>query len=101
TSFPPTAGFGWAGTGLPDGRYVIWNGDTVFVQQSIGSPVLNPVATGYTGDPGFLILRDSGDHLLLGGGFNGNLYTLNINNPADFVAGTETAIGSHFSGVLL
>lgn len=100
-SFPATAAFGWAGGALPDGRYVIWNGDTVFVQRELGKGILDPVASGYTGDPGFLIVRPSGTEVFLGGGFNGNLYSLDLNNPLDFTSGTETSIGRHFAGVLL
>ncbi len=107
TNFPqPAAGsFGVVGTSTADGRYLIWNGDKVFLQSAPGSAGLDEIASGYLGDPGFLTLNPTGDTALLGQGYgdgvNANLYLLDLAAPSDFVSGAEISVASHFSGVYL
>lgn len=107
TDFPQSApgSFGVVGTSTPDGRFLVWNGDVIFLQNEAGGALLNPIASGYQGDPGFLTLNPAGDTALLGQGFgdgsNANLYLLDLIVPSDFMSGDEIVIQSHFSGVYL
>lgn len=106
-SFPQPAGFssGVIGAAAPDGRLIIWDGDTVFRQTTVGGGVLETLATGYIGDPGFITLNAIGDKALLGQGYgdgtNANLYVIDLTSPTDFVSGQEIVVASHFSGVFL
>ncbi|MDK1022107.1 MAG: hypothetical protein QGD90_10770 [Candidatus Hydrogenedentes bacterium] len=107
TDFPQPApgSFSVVGTSTLDGRFLVWNGDEVFLQNEPGGAVMNSIASGYLGDPGFLTLNPAGDMALLGQGFgdgsNANLYLLDLNSPSDFVSGDAIVIQSHFSGVHL
>jgi hypothetical protein len=96
---------GVVGCSLPDGRYLLWDGNTVFLQQSVGSGVFTPIATGYAGDPGFAVLSPGGDFVLLGQGFgNGataNVYPFDFDNPADFQSGDEIVVPNHFAAAFL
>ncbi len=102
-SLPPSTAM--VGCGLPDGRYLLWNGNTVFIQRESGSGIFDAVATGYIGDPSFAILSFDESSVLLGQGFgNGvtaNVYPFDYSNPQDYQSGSELVIQSHYSGVLL
>jgi hypothetical protein len=102
---PDPAAFGVVGCSVPDGRYLLWDGNTVFVQRTVGSGVFDPVATGYAGDPGFAVLSFGGDFVLLGQGFgNGttaNVYPFDFNNPSDYQSGDEIVVPNHFSAAFL
>lgn len=106
-TFPQPAGFssGVTGVATPEGRLIIWDGDNVFRQLAVGGDVLQTVANGYIGDPGFITLNATGDKALLGQGFgdgtNANLYVLDLTAPANFSPGDEIVVASHFSGVFL
>lgn len=100
-NFPPTINFGIAGDSLPDGRLVVWDGDTVFVQAFPRADVWTRVAGGYAGDPGFLAVAPDGHTVLLGAGFATSAYLLDLDDPADYVPGTELTVPTHFSGVFL
>jgi hypothetical protein len=100
-NFPPVTGFGIAGDNLPDGRLVVWDGGTVFVQAFPRADVWTRVAGGYEGDPGFLAVSPDGHTVLLGAGFATAAYLLDLDNPADYVPGTELTVPTHFSGVFL
>lgn len=101
--FPqPAAGaFGVVGTATSAGRFVFWDGDTVYLQASAGSDVLTEIATGYAGDPGFLAIAPDGRTLLMGAGFRTAIYLLDLGNPADFVDGDAITAPEHFSGAFL
>lgn len=103
THFPsPAAGsFSVVGANLPDGRLVIWNGDQVFIQTQAGSGLFGLVASGYSGDPGFITIAPDGQTALLGAGFSTNLYLLDTANPVDFIPGAELAGPTHFTGAYL
>ena len=100
-----TAVPGLVGCAVPDGRYLFWNGNTVLLQRSPGSGIFDAVATGYAGDPGFVILSPGGDYVLMGQGFgdgtNANLYQFDFNNPQDFSPGDEIVVPNHFAGAFL
>ncbi len=102
---PAPGSFGVVGTGTADGRFLVWNGDEVFLQNEPGGGVLTTIASGYLGDPGFLTLNPAGDTALLGQGFgdgtNANLYLIDLISPVDFMSGDEMVVQSHFSGVYL
>jgi hypothetical protein len=107
TSIPASApgATGVVGCSLPDGRYLLWNGDEVFVQQTIGSGAFNAVASGYTGDPAFAVLSFDQDFVLLGAGFgNGvtaNAYQFDFNAPQDYQSGSELTVPNHFAAAFL
>ncbi len=96
---------GVVGCSLPDGRYLLWNGDVVFIQRAPGSAVFDPVASGYIGDPGFATLSFDEDYVLLGAGFgNGataNVYPFDFNAPQDYQSGDEIVVPSHFAAAFL
>jgi hypothetical protein len=102
-SFPQPApgAFGIVGTGLPDGRLLVWNGDEVIVEADAGLEQFDTIASGYTGDPGFVALSPDWQRLVLGAGFSGNLYELDPANPQDFGPGSTVAVQPHFSGDFL
>jgi len=105
--FPQPAGgsSGVVGTNTESGRFLIWNGDEVFLQSSPPDDRLSILGSGYSGDPAFITISPSGDTALLGQGFgdgvNANVYVLDLNAPADFNPGDEIQIQNHFSGVFL
>lgn len=89
------------GTALGDGRYLVWNGDTVQIETATGSGVFQPVADGYAGDPGFAAVASDGHTVILGGGFNGNLYLFDTWQPQDFTPASIVANRLHFTGTFL
>jgi len=107
TSIPQAApgASGVVGCSLPDGRYLLWNGDVVYIQRDPGSGVFDPVASGYTGDPGFAVLSFDQDYVLLGAGFgNGltaNAYPFDFNAPQNFQSGDEIVLPNHFAAAFL
>ena len=98
---PAPFSFGVVGGALPDGRLVVWNGDTVYLQYDVGVDSFTPIATGYVGDPAFLAVRPDGHSLLLGQGWLGAVYALDVFNPSDFEPSSIVTTLSHFSGALL
>lgn len=89
---------------LKDGRLVVFDGFTVFVQESIGSATLVPIGTlpaEYQGcaDPAFIEVSPDGGTLVLGAGaggscypdpaFNGNLFLLPV------TGGEATLLGQY------
>ena len=102
-NFPDPAPFSYdvVGGALPDGRLVVWNGDTVYLQYDVGTDSFAPIASGYSGDPAFLIVRPDGQNLLLGAGWSGAVYTLDVYNPTDFTPSSVVTTLSHFAGALL
>lgn len=100
-NFPDPAIYAVVGTGLPDGRVVVWNGDGVYAQVFVGGDSFREVASGYAGDPAFIDLSPDGHTLLLGGGYNGMLYLLDMDNPVDYTTGSEVFNVGHYSGAFL
>lgn len=102
---PAPGASGVVGCAVPDGRYLLWNGNEVFLQQGLGSGMFDSIAQGYLGDPGFATLSFNGDFVLLGAGFgdgvNANVYRFDFNNPQNFAGGTEISVPSHFSAAFL
>jgi len=102
-SLPPSTAM--TGCTLPDGRYLLWNGNTVFIQREAGSGIFDTVASGYIGDPSFAILSFDESYVLLGQGFgNGvtaNVYPFDYDNPQDYQSGDEIVIQNHYWGAFL
>lgn len=99
---PANGAFVVTGTGLPDGRLLVWNGDNVYVQFTAGADFFPRVAHGYQGDTAFVALSPDGHTALLGQGYAGNLYTFDTAQPADFTpAAIAASVPGHFSGVFL
>lgn len=98
---PGEFAFGVTGTTMPDGRFILWNGDTVYLQAEPGSHELIEIATGYPGDPAFVALAPNGTTVALAAGFSGDLFLLDINNPVDGADNPALLLPSHFSGAYL
>lgn len=99
---PANGAFVVTGTGLPDGRLLVWNGDNVYLQFSPGADLFPRVAHGYQGDTAFVALSPDGHTALLGQGYAGNLYTFDTAQPADFSPAAIAAnVPGHFAGVFL
>jgi hypothetical protein len=103
---PAPTSFTLGAAGLPDGRFAIYNGDTVFFQSAAGADSFTPVATGYEGDPAFIIASPSGARLLLGAGgfgqeYTNNLYEVDAVTPADYTPAAIVAQQPHFGAVFL
>jgi len=86
---------------LGDGRLVVWNGETVYVQSLPGGNRFVAVGTGYVGDPGFMAVSPDGHTLLLGAGYSGKLYWFDADNPSDYTPESVAATAGHYSGVFL
>jgi len=101
--FPePAAGaFSVTAEALADGRFLVWNGDTLFEQTSPNADAFTPVASGYAGDPGFIASTPSGGTMVLGGGFGGQIYVLDPNAIVDFTPAVQVATISHYDGLML
>lgn len=102
--FPkPAAGaFVVSGTAEPDGRLVVWDGDTVYQQFSVNADSFGRIAWGYPGDTAFVALSPDGHTLLLGQGFAGDLYRMDLRAPRNFSAeSVVTNIPGHFAAVFL
>lgn len=98
---PAPGSFAVVGTALPEGRLVVWNGDTVFLQQAVNGTLFTPIAAGYAGDPAFILYEPSRESLLLGAGFSGDIYRVDLAQPADFSPAALVVNAPHYSGVLL
>lgn len=103
TSIPISTGM--AGCALPDGRYLLWNGNTVYIQREPASGVFDAVASGYVGDPSFAILSFDEDYVMLGQGFgNGvtaNFYPFDFTDPQDYLSGDEIVVQNHYWAAFL
>lgn len=98
---PASGAFGVTGVGLPNGRLLLWNGDTVYLQQGVNVDAFSSMAGGYAGDPGFAALAPDGHTVLLGQGFFGSLYLFDVNAPANFTPASIVGTESHFGGAFL
>ncbi|MBI3117954.1 MAG: hypothetical protein HYZ00_04675 [Candidatus Hydrogenedentes bacterium] len=102
TDFPAPApgAFTVVGAALSDGRLAVWNGGDVFLQYAPDTNAFLEIASGYAGDPAFL-LREPGGTLLLGAGFSGNIYRLDPDQPADYTPASVVINTPHYAAVLL
>lgn len=106
-NLPSPVNFTITGTGLPDGRFVIYNGDGIFYQTAAGVDAFTEVASDYAGDPSFIAVSPSGTKLLLGaGGFGGepylnDIYLVDATSPQDFGPSAIAANRSHYAAVFL
>lgn len=90
------------GTGLPDGRLLVWDGDAVYRQFDAGADRFDRVASGYQGDTAFVALSPDGQTCLLGQGYAGNIYSFDPGSPADYTAQSVVAsVPGNYSGVFL
>jgi hypothetical protein len=78
---PAAFAFDIASGVLGDGRFVLWDGDTVLVEAAVDSDEYEVLATGYAGDPGFLAVAPDGHTLILGTGFTGDFFLLDADAP--------------------
>lgn len=105
-NLPAPVGFTLTGTGLPDGRFAIYNGDGVYFQNGAGVDGFTEVATGYEGDPSFIAVSPSGATLLLGAGgfgqpYTGNIYEVDVANPQDYTPAALVTNRNHYAAVFL
>ena len=107
THFPVTARYNVVGTAVPNGRLLLWNGDKVFLQSRPDADEFNEIASGYAGDPAFLILSPDGHTALLGAGGYGTdtyvdkIYRFDVNQPGDFGPESTAATISHYGAAFL
>lgn len=92
---------------LPNGCLLVWNGDTVYRQRLPRADSFKAIATGYAGDPGFMAVSPDGHTVLLGAGYSGKLYLLDLEDPQPYSASAEIAPAGYpedaspYSGVFL
>lgn len=101
-AFPPAAdnAFGVTVDALTDGRFIAYDGNSVLVQESRGSDAFTPIATGYPGDPGFISVSPDGRFAMLGAGFLGEIWVIDLHDPVD-AAEPVTILEGNFSGAWL
>lgn len=68
---------------LGDGRFVAWDGDRIFIEAEAGAGVFSLAAEGFKGDPAFISVHPDGETALLGAGFNGDMYLVDMNDPGE------------------
>jgi hypothetical protein len=98
---PAEGSFFVVGANLPDGRFILWNGDTVYLQTQVNGGLFGTAGSGYAGDPGFIAMSPDGQTALLGAGFSTRLYLYDTLNPAPYTPEVEIAGPTHFSGTFL
>ncbi len=98
---PAPGSFVVVGTNLPDGRFILWNGDGVFIQSGTGGGLVPQAATGYVGDPGFIAMSPDGQTALLGPGFSPRVYLFDTQDPENYSPAAEIVAPTHFSGAFL
>lgn len=99
---PAFGSFVVSGTGLPDGRLLLWNGDRLYRQRFAGGDRFDVVASGYQGDTAFVALAPDGQSALLGQGFAGDLYLIDPAAPANYSPASVVAnVPGHYAGVYL
>lgn len=86
---------------LPDGRLVVWDGNSVYAQPLAGADEMRQIATGYTGDTAFMTVAPDGHTLLLGAGMSGKLYKFDIHAPADYSTAALLGVFPHYWGAFL
>ena len=103
TGFPKAApgAFGVQAVALPDGRWVVWNGDAVFLETLVGGDEFKEVASGYAGDPGFIAVSPDGHTVMLGAGMSGKLYRFDVKRPVNYTPAADLGVVSHYWGAFL
>jgi len=86
---------------LSDGTFLIWNGNQVYKEISPKSDAYSLIASNYQGDPAFITVSPDGQKAILGQGYLGDLYMLNLNNPQDFTTSSIIANIPHYYGIFL
>ncbi len=86
---------------LSDGTFLIWNGNQVYKQNAPQADTYTLIAEGYLGDPGFIAIRPDGQKAILGQGYMGDLYLLDLINPQNFTPSSIIANISHYYGIFL
>ncbi|HOV32967.1 MAG TPA: immunoglobulin domain-containing protein [Candidatus Hydrogenedens sp.] len=86
---------------LKDGTFLIWNGNQVYKETSPKSDNYSLIASDYLGDPAFITVSPDEQKVVLGQGYQGNLYLLNLNNPQDFTPSSIIANLPHYYGIFL
>lgn len=105
--FPSTARYGVVGAASPDGRLILWNGESIYYQSMPGLDQFREMATGYQGDPAFLILSPDGHTVLLGaGGYDGDpylnkIYRYDLGAPSDYSGSAVVAEITHYTATFL
>jgi hypothetical protein len=101
--YPSPAPFAYSvlGAATPDGRLLLWDGDSLYRQRGPNMDRFVPIAQGYTGDPGFLALAPDGHSAVLGAGFSGDLYRFDAYAPVDFSPAAVIGNIAHYSGTFL
>ena len=97
---PAEGAFGVTVDALKDGRFIAYDGDSVLVQERRGSDSFVPIATGYPGDPGFISVSPDGRTALLGAGFMGEVWVLDLDAPVD-AAEPIAVLSGNFSAAWL
>ncbi|MCA1901955.1 MAG: hypothetical protein LDL53_07025 [Candidatus Hydrogenedens sp.] len=86
---------------LTDGTFLIWNGNEIFKQTTPANDNFSLITSGYIGDPGFIAISPDGKKAILGQGYLGNLYLLDLDNPQDFTPSSIVGNISHYYGIFL
>lgn len=89
------------GTTMPDGRLLVWDGNTVYRQFLPNADRFSPMATGYVGDPGFITMAPDGRTAILGAGFSSAIYRLDTAAPEDYTPASVVLTQAHYSGAML
>ncbi|MCP4645955.1 MAG: hypothetical protein GY851_36255 [bacterium] len=91
--------YGIAADALGDGRFILYDGNEILIQDAVDSDSFTSVASGYIGDPGFIAVAPDGHTCLVSAGYGGQLWLFDANAPVN--AGTAFDTVSNFHGVWL
>ncbi|HOQ32988.1 MAG TPA: hypothetical protein PLA12_10810 [Candidatus Hydrogenedens sp.] len=86
---------------LNDGTFLIWNGNQVYKQITPKNDTYSLIAEGYQGDPAFIAISPDEKKAILGQGYLGDLYLLDLTNPQNFTPASIIANISHYYGIYL
>jgi hypothetical protein len=86
---------------LKDGTFLIWNGNQVYKETSPKSDTYSLIVSGYQGDPAFITVSPDEQKAILGQGYLGDLYLLNLDNPQDFTPSSIITNLPHYYGIFL
>ena len=101
--FPSPVGYFVMCTDLSDGRLLVWDGESLYLQDEPSLDRFTAIATGYSGDPAFIALSPDGHTVLLGTGYGGgdNLYVFDVDAPKDASENPSIGVLSHYWGAFL
>ncbi|MGC9055099.1 MAG: immunoglobulin domain-containing protein, partial [Candidatus Hydrogenedens sp.] len=86
---------------LSDGTFLIWNGNQVYKQIAPKNDNYFLIAEGYQGDPAFVAISPDEKKAILGQGYLGDIYLLDLTNPQNFTPLSIIANISHYYGIYL